>query len=82
MKLFALIAASSLFAAPVSAYDLNSDPFNHDPLGSTGTYNQGGDTVLRSNDITRNSIYASTIRDNRTGDLYDCNNIGMSNSRW
>lgn len=81
MRLFALLAASSLFAAPVSAYDLYPDSMNYDSLGGSGTYNRGEYTELRDNDLNRNSLYESTIKDNDTGDYYDCNSLGMCHAR-
>ena len=79
MKLITAFIAALTIAAPVSAYDLYPDSLNYDSPGGRGTYNQGDYTELRDNDLNRNSLYASTIRDNETGTYYDCNNLGMCN---
>ena len=74
--------ALTLITPAAKAETLYSDPFNHDPLGGSGTYNQGGYTQLDRNDINSSGLYDTTIRDNSTGTLYDCNSIGSCHSRW
>ena len=81
MKLFSLIAASTLLAAPVSAETLYPDHYNYDPYGGSGTYNGGDYTRLNENDWERDILSEETIRDNNTGDLYDCDLFGTCTQR-
>lgn len=81
MKTLAITALLALFVAPATAQTLYRDPFNYNPIGGSATYNNGRYTELNQNDIHRNSLYDSTIRD-RNGNLYDCNSIGTCNQRY
>ena len=88
MKLSAFVIIASVIGGSffiqnpaVKADTLWRDSFNHNPLGGSGTYNNGDYTELRDNDINRSTIYDSTIQD-RNGNLYDCNSIGSCNSRY
>lgn len=64
--------AFAMLPPPGNAYDLYPDRTNWDSIGGSGTYNQGDYTRLRDNDFDRDTWSEETIRDNSTGDLYDC----------
>lgn len=81
MKLFTALTAALLVAAPASAQYLYRDPVNYNPLGGRATYGYGSYTELNQNDINRNRLYDSTLKD-RNGNLYDCNSLGFCQNRY
>ena len=81
MKLFSLLAASTLLVAPVSANTLYPDPYNRYPQGGTGTYNGGSYSEIDANGYGRNTMYDRTIYDNNTGTYYDCGTQGRCYAR-
>ena len=81
MKLISALIAALTIAAPVSANTLYPDSLNYDSLGGRGTYNSGDYTKLRDNDLNRNSLYDSTIRDNNSVNYYDCDTFGTCRAR-
>ena len=78
--LTSLVLSVPLLATPALAETLWSDPFPN-VWGET-TYNNGNYTQLDPNDLNSSVLWDSTIRDNTTGEYYDCNSLGMCNPRY
>ncbi len=80
MKTLLALSALLFLGSPVSA-QLWQDGINFDPVGGSATYNNGSHTQLNDYDTDRSYIHESTIRDNSTGALYDCDYIGTCTRR-